>query len=91
MATIDREDPKQYQAAKGMIIQYLNEAHATEQALVTTLQAHIAMTPRGAYRSLLERHLRETRGHARAIEDRLAALGASSSLITPTASPLPAS
>ena len=29
-------------------IQYLNEAHATEQALTRTLQAHIAMTPRGA-------------------------------------------
>jgi ferritin-like metal-binding protein YciE len=84
MATIDREDPKQYQAAKGMIIQYLNEAHATEQALVTTLQAHIAMTPRGEYRRLLERHLRETRGHARAVEDRLSALGASSGIVSTT-------
>ena len=47
-------------------IQYLNEAHATEQALTRTLQAHIAMTPRGAYRTDLERHLRETRSHATA-------------------------
>ena len=47
-------------------IQYLNEAHATEQALTRTLQAHIAMTPRGAYRTDLERHLRETKSHATA-------------------------
>jgi ferritin-like metal-binding protein YciE len=46
---------------------YLNEALATERALVTTLVAHIAMTPRGDHRTLLERHLRETREHARAL------------------------
>ena len=48
--------------------QLLNEAHATEQALITTLQAHLAMTPPGAYRQLLDRHLTETRRHARAVE-----------------------
>ncbi len=84
MATIDRNDPAQYQAAKQMTIQYLNEAHATEQALVTTLQAHVAMTPRGPYRQLLERHLRETRGHAAAVGERLSALGASASLVSVT-------
>ena len=42
---------------------YLNEALATERALVTTLTAHIAMTPRGDHRSLLERHLDETSLH----------------------------
>jgi ferritin-like metal-binding protein YciE len=46
---------------------YLNEALATERALVTTLVAHIAMTPRGDHRTLLERHLLETREHARAL------------------------
>jgi ferritin-like metal-binding protein YciE len=84
MAIIDREDPAQYQAAKGIMIQYLNEAHATERALVTTLGAHIAMTPRGPYRRLLERHLRETRGHAAAIGERLADLGAAAGLFTVT-------
>jgi ferritin-like metal-binding protein YciE len=54
-----------------LLNQYLNEALATERALVTTLQAHIAMTPRGAYRRLLERHLRETRAHAAALSARL--------------------
>ena len=58
-------------------IQYLNEAHATEQALTRTLQAHVAMTPRGAYRTDLERHLRETRSHAEALEQRLEELGES--------------
>ena len=32
------------------IVQYLSEAHATEQALVTALQSQIAMTPGGSYR-----------------------------------------
>lgn len=63
------------------IIQYLNEAHATEQALARTLQAHIAMTPRGAYRSDLQRHLRETRSHATALEQRLEELGESRSMV----------
>ncbi|RKQ93926.1 ferritin-like metal-binding protein YciE [Solirubrobacter pauli] len=48
---------------------YLNEALATERALVTTLTAHIAMTPHGDYRTLLERHLRETRRHAGALAE----------------------
>jgi ferritin-like metal-binding protein YciE len=50
------------------IVQYLNEAHSTELALVRVLQEQIAMAPRGRYRSALEKHLRETRSHA----DRLA-------------------
>ena len=51
-------------SAKAKIVQYLNEAHATEVALVRVLQEQIAMTPRGRYRSALEKHLRETRSHA---------------------------
>ena len=39
------------------IVQYLNEAHATELALTRVLQSQIAMTPRGSYRSALETHL----------------------------------
>ena len=46
------------------IVQYLNEAHATEMALTRVLQEQIAMAPHGSYRSALERHLRETRDHA---------------------------
>jgi ferritin-like metal-binding protein YciE len=53
------------------IIQYLDEAHATEAGLIRVLQSQIAMTPRGTYRTALERHLRETSDHARRIEIRL--------------------
>ena len=56
------------------VVQYLNEAHATEHALVRVLQSQIAMTPRGSYRTALETHLRETRGHANRVERRLKAL-----------------
>jgi ferritin-like metal-binding protein YciE len=64
---------------KSKIVQFLEEARATELALVQTLQAHIAMTPRGPYRELLERHLDETRKHASKIERRLDQLGGASS------------
>jgi len=57
------------------IVQYLWEAHATELALTRNLQAHIAVTPRGDYRDGLERHLEETRQHARNIQQRLSDLG----------------
>ena len=53
------------------IVQYLDEARATELGLVRELQAQIAMTPRGSYRTLLEQHLRETRSHAGRLGDRL--------------------
>ena len=81
MATIDRTDPGQREVAEQLIVQYLTEAHATEEALVTTLRAHIAMTPAGGYRDLLERHLGETRQHARSIERRLEELDASRGIV----------
>ena len=67
--------------SKQKVVQYLNEAHATEEALVTTLRAHIAMTPKGSYRDLLERHLGETQQQARTIERRLEELGEGRSLV----------
>ena len=57
------------------IVQYLNEAHGAELALVRQLQAQIAMTPKGQYRDGLETHLRETRRHAERVEARLGELG----------------
>jgi len=57
------------------VVQYLNEAHANEQALVRVLQSQIAMTPRGSFRSVLESHLDETRRHAERVAERLQALG----------------
>jgi ferritin-like metal-binding protein YciE len=81
MAIIDRTDPAQYKAGRDLLIQHIHDVHAIETALVTTLRAHIAMTPRSPYRDLLERHLDETRGHAAALERRLEALGAGESLV----------
>ena len=61
--------------AEQKIVQYLNEAHAHEIGLTRVLQAQIAMTPRGDYRSAVEQHLDETRRQAERIEQRLGELG----------------
>jgi ferritin-like metal-binding protein YciE len=57
------------------LIQYLGEAYRKEKELETALQAHIAMTTRQSYKKRLQQHLRETRGHARAVERRIKQLG----------------
>jgi ferritin-like metal-binding protein YciE len=62
---------------KTLTRRYLDEAHAMETALVTNLTAHISMTTDPDYRALLERHLEETRKHARAVERRRSAVGRS--------------
>jgi ferritin-like metal-binding protein YciE len=67
--------------AEEKITQYLNEAQATEQALVTVLRSQIAMTPGGSYRDRLESHLRETREHATRVQRRLGELGHGSNLL----------
>ncbi|HET9105349.1 MAG TPA: DUF892 family protein [Solirubrobacteraceae bacterium] len=56
------------------IAQYLSEARASEDALVRVLQSQIAMTPRGTYRSGLEKHLEQTRRHAQRLAERLSEL-----------------
>jgi ferritin-like metal-binding protein YciE/uncharacterized protein (DUF433 family) len=56
------------------VVQYLNEAEASERTLVRVLQSQIAMSPRGSYRSALETHLDETRRHGDRIATRLQAL-----------------
>jgi ferritin-like metal-binding protein YciE len=61
-------------ASQQKVVQYLSEARASEDALVRVLQAQIAMTPRGSYRSILETHLGETREHASRVAGRLKAL-----------------
>jgi ferritin-like metal-binding protein YciE len=57
------------------ILQYLDEAHASEVGLVRVLQSQIAMTPRGSYRTGLEKHLGETRDHAGRLQARMRDLG----------------
>src|SRR3954465_6358997 len=59
------------------LIQYLNEAYGKEKELEVALQAHIGMTDRAPYKKRLRRHLTETKGHARALERRIKALGGS--------------
>lgn len=66
---------------RALLAHYLGEAHAMEAALVTTLTAHLTITPPGSYRELLERHLDETRGHAAAIERRLGEIDGGASLL----------
>ena len=61
--------------SKQKVVQYLNEAHATEVGVTRVLQSQIAMTPSGSYRSGLEKHLNETRDHAERVQDRLSDLG----------------
>jgi len=63
------------------ILQYLNEAHATEAGLVRVLQSQIAMAPRGTYRNALEKHLGETRGHAERLRARMRELGDSGGVL----------
>lgn len=72
---IDTNDTAQVESARALVVQHLQEAHATEQALVTNLRAHIAMTPRGSYRESLERHLTETQQHERAVARRIREIG----------------
>ena len=62
-------------ASKKKVLQYLGEAQGSELALVRVLQSQIAMTPRGAYRTALEQHLRQTREHADRVGERRRALG----------------
>jgi ferritin-like metal-binding protein YciE len=58
------------------VVGYLREARADELALARTLRSQIASAPRGEYRLGLQDYLRETRGHARRVHERLDELGA---------------
>jgi ferritin-like metal-binding protein YciE len=58
-----------------VVVQYLNDAYATERRLEIALQAHIAMTSRADYKKRLNDHLKETKAHARSVERRINALG----------------
>jgi ferritin-like metal-binding protein YciE len=69
-------------ASHKMVLQYLGEAQATEQALVRVLQSQIAMAPRGAYRTTLEQHLRQTREHADRVGERRRELGQGANPLT---------
>jgi ferritin-like metal-binding protein YciE len=78
---IDTEDIGQLEAGRLLVVQQLEEAYAAEAAGMTTLRANIAMTPTGAYRTLLDRHLGQTEDQARRLSERLGELGASRSAL----------
>jgi ferritin-like metal-binding protein YciE len=60
---------------KDLVLQYLDDAHAIETALVTNLVAHKTMTTDERHRKLLERHLDETRQQVKNIDRRRKQLG----------------
>jgi ferritin-like metal-binding protein YciE len=62
-------------ASDTKLIQYLSEAHAKEKELETSLQAHIGMNTRPAYKKRAQQHLRETKSHAKQLERRIKKLG----------------
>src|SRR3954451_20484582 len=78
---IDTGDLAQIEAGRRVVVHYLEEVRALERSLVTNLRAHLAMTPAGEYRERLERHLEETKDHARTIGRRLDALNAHANLM----------
>jgi ferritin-like metal-binding protein YciE len=57
------------------LVQYLNEAYTKERELESSLQAHIEMTIKAPYKKRLKQHLKETKGHAKALERRIKQLG----------------
>jgi ferritin-like metal-binding protein YciE len=60
------------------VVQYLEEAHATEVALIRVLQSQVAMTPKGSTRAAIEQHLDETRKHAERVRSRIGELQSAS-------------
>ncbi|HEX2708870.1 MAG TPA: DUF892 family protein [Solirubrobacterales bacterium] len=57
------------------LVQYMNEAYGKERELESALLAHIEMTTKAPYKERLKQHLRETKGHAKALERRIKKLG----------------
>ena len=69
------------------IIQYLNEAYGKERELEMALQAHISMTTKAPYKKRLQQHLKETKAHARGVEQRIKQLGGKANAV-PAPGPL---
>jgi ferritin-like metal-binding protein YciE len=57
------------------LIQYMSEAYGKERELEMALQTDIAMTTKDPYKKRLKEHLKETKGHAKALEKRIKKLG----------------
>jgi ferritin-like metal-binding protein YciE len=65
---------------KQEVIKLLVEAHSNEMALINVLNAHLAISEKGSYTTLVRNHLRETERHAELIQKRLTRLGYNKSI-----------
>ena len=63
------------QAREAKLIQYLKEAYGKEKELETSLQAHIQLTTRDAYKKRLKDHLKETKQQSKGLQRRIKQLG----------------
>jgi ferritin-like metal-binding protein YciE len=63
------------------LVQWLNEAHATEAELEADLAAHIKLTKKAPYKKRLQKHLTETRDHKRSVARRVKQLGGTPSAV----------
>jgi ferritin-like metal-binding protein YciE len=63
------------------LIQYLNEAYGKERELEMALQVDIAMTTKAPYKKRLQQHLKETKGHAKALDRRIKKLGGGGQIV----------
>jgi ferritin-like metal-binding protein YciE len=82
MADMNERDAK--------LVQYLSEAYGKERELEVSLQAHIAMTPKGPYKKRLQQHLKETKSHAKQVERRIKKLGGGGQTVQSTVGKLQA-
>ncbi len=62
-------------SAETKILQSLGQVHAAEKAWSQTVADHIAVTPTGSYRNILERQRNEADRHAERLQRRLQGLG----------------
>ena len=60
---------------------YLSDAHAIEQQAIALLERGPKIAGETALAELLDEHLRETREHARLVEERLSAIGGSTNVL----------
>ncbi|MBC9728256.1 hypothetical protein [Streptomyces sp. TRM68367] len=63
-------------AASDMLVPALREVRKAEAALADRFNAHLAGTPAGEYREVLERRVGDARGHVYRIDERLSTLQA---------------
>jgi ferritin-like metal-binding protein YciE len=63
------------------LVQYLNEAYATERRLEVALESHIEATTRADYLKRLKQHLKETKSHVSEVERRIRQLGGEAELV----------